>query len=170
MVAMLAFGGTFAYFTATATKIDSDTVTTGTVAIANGEGASITKTFTADYAVPGDTLWTVNVTLNSTSNVKTYIFAIWELTNESNATLTVSPPSGWTPLTDGESSNVEGVYYQEVEADTDSVSYASNVVFATSNGNNMQGKTISCSLQFHASQFDHFDDAYAAYTNLGLGA
>ncbi len=71
MVAMLAFGGTFAYFTATTTA-QSKEVQTGRVQL----GANSTFTLTTKV-VPGQELLVGDenkVTITSNSNVKTYVF------------------------------------------------------------------------------------------------
>ena len=61
MVAMLAFGGTYAYFTATASQKTGE-ITTGHVKLsADGEGATITNI--KDDVLPGDALFGSDLTL-----------------------------------------------------------------------------------------------------------
>ena len=165
MVAMLAFGGTFAYFTSKTSTVSASKVTTGHVAVALGTKNSITKAFTADFAVPGDTVWSVDLDVDtSKTNVKTYVFATWTLTNESGVKLTVTAPAAatWKQLKNGET-DVAGVFYAEVEAATTSLSFTSTVVFDTTNGNDTMDKEVSCSVSFAQAQFDHMESAYAAY-------
>ena len=71
MVAMLAFGGTFAYFTATTTEA-SDTATTGTVKL----GANTIATLVDTNVVSGQQLFgeSSKVQVTSASNVDTYVF------------------------------------------------------------------------------------------------
>ncbi|HJD06093.1 MAG TPA: SipW-dependent-type signal peptide-containing protein [Candidatus Onthoplasma faecipullorum] len=73
MVAMLAFGGTFAYFTAEATDVTGQ-ATVGTVEISTGATTTITAAST--YAVPGATIYNnQSVSLTNTSTVDIYVFA-----------------------------------------------------------------------------------------------
>ena len=83
MVAMLAFGGTFAYFTATATSV-AITVKTGRVKITNNTGASISINENVDV-VPGEWLYGGESTwhtieLTSDSTAATYVFAKFDVT------------------------------------------------------------------------------------------
>ena len=73
MVAMLAFGGTFAYFTATATDA-TGSATVGTVEISTAGSTTIATAST--YAVPGSTIYNnQSVSLTNTSTVDIYVFA-----------------------------------------------------------------------------------------------
>ena len=73
MVAMLAFGGTFAYFTAEANDA-TGTTTVGTVEISTGASATIAEA--TDFAVPGSTIYeNQSVKLTNTSTVDIYVFA-----------------------------------------------------------------------------------------------
>jgi len=79
MVAMLAFGGTFAYFTATASDA-TGSVETGKIALNVGNVATIS----AGYAVSGqellDTSEGVTVALNQATNVSTWVFVTFTAT------------------------------------------------------------------------------------------
>ena len=66
MVAMLAFGGTYAYFTATATKKTTGEFTTGSIKLEANDDASFTGSLT--NVVPGDELSTGALTLETTSS------------------------------------------------------------------------------------------------------
>ena len=71
MVAMLAFGGTYAYFTATAGEAMSGDFTTATVQLGN----NTMFTFTDDKVVSGQKIVEDGtVTVTNKSNVATYIF------------------------------------------------------------------------------------------------
>ena len=156
MVAMLAFGGTYAYFTASAgAAIESGSVTTGHVELGLGSNKTITK-FANDYAVPGDTLWDISIDVDNKSNVKTYIFADWTLTNTDGLVLETTA-STWTAVP-----GHANAFYVEAAANTDQT-FTTKIVLATSNDNTKMDKTISCSVSFKSIQFDHFDDAQAAY-------
>ncbi len=70
MVAMLAFGGTYAYFTATTTD-NKPTFITGTVQLAAN---TVNVLDSGSYAVSGTKVITSDIAVNNMSNVKTYIF------------------------------------------------------------------------------------------------
>ena len=65
MVAMLAFGGTYAYFTATATKKTTGEFTTGSIKLEANDDATFETGLT--NVVPGDKLTTGPLTLTTTS-------------------------------------------------------------------------------------------------------
>ena len=109
MVAMLAFGGTYAYFTATASEVE-DTVTTGTVKL----NANSIGTLVSDNVVSGSNLLeSGSVQVTSASNVDTYVFVTFsvafdgagnpkksaaECTTEGDYFLDVTQAAGWTPV------------------------------------------------------------------------
>lgn len=66
MVAMLAFGGTYAYFTATATTKTTGEFTTGSIKLEANDDAKFTASLT--NVVPGDELSTGALTLETTSS------------------------------------------------------------------------------------------------------
>ena len=65
MVAMLAFGGTYAYFTATATKKTTGEFTTGSIKLESNDDATFVSGLTD--VVPGDALTDGPLTLTTTS-------------------------------------------------------------------------------------------------------
>ena len=82
MVAMLAFGGTYAYFTANAAGSTTSGVKTGIVEITNTDPtdkiAANAKVVTGSYifgSKTGDVETEASIAVNNKSNVKTYIFA-----------------------------------------------------------------------------------------------
>ncbi len=82
MVAMLAFGGTFAYFTATATK-NSASITTGTVGLQVSQISGDAYTLTMENVVPGDVISSSALTLTTESAGTDLFIAIKVvLTNE----------------------------------------------------------------------------------------
>ena len=72
MVAMLAFGGTYAYFTAS-TSAKSTNFTTGKVVLTNS-GAEISVI--SDKVVPGDTIISEAISYTNGSDVNTYIAVV----------------------------------------------------------------------------------------------
>ena len=127
MVAMLAFGGTYAYFTATASEV-KNTVTTGTVKL----NANTMATLVSDKVVSGSSLIdTGSVQVTSASNVDTYVFVTFsvtfdgagnpkksaaECTTEGDYFLDVTQAAGWTPVSD--ETNVYGRLVTAAEANT----------------------------------------------------
>ena len=127
MVAMLAFGGTYAYFTATASEVEG-TATTGTVKLnANSIGTLVT-----DKVVSGSSLLkSGSVQVTSASDVDTYVFVTFSATFDGSGNqkesaaeciaegdyyLAVTQAGGWT-LVSGET-NVYGRKVTAAEANT----------------------------------------------------
>ena len=100
MVAMLAFGGTFAYFTATTTE-KSGTVTTGTVQL----GENTMATLVADKVVSGQEIFSASskVQVTSKSNVDTWVFITFSATMD-----------GGTLVDSLDEMDAEGEYYLEI--------------------------------------------------------
>ena len=82
MVAMLAFGGTFAYFTAT-TSAKSATLTTGKVSLKANDTVKFEQE--TGTIVPGDTLVKGDIAYTNDSTVDTYVAIVFKYTSE-NAT------------------------------------------------------------------------------------
>ena len=111
MVAMLAFGGTYAYFTAVATPVTSGTVTMGKVQLSTTAASA----FTATYAntMPGDTILGGGVTLSKEESSEDIWVAVKiEISNEDLATaLGIS-----TALGDGwEESATAGIFVKKAK-------------------------------------------------------
>ena len=191
MVAMLAFGGTFAYFTATANNA-TGSVTTGTVKLENKTGAAITRTSTEDI-VPGAYLYGTaaayqEIELTNSSDVATYVFAKFTAEAKSGTEAvtiniegkpsvlktTVKEEAGkWTKLSDG-------VYYLALDANAAADTFGFKVQFdervqanlaqGSAEVNNVSSATImglaiNVSVEFASIQqltFDTVQDAYAA--------
>ena len=123
MVAMLAFGGTFAYFTATATE-RTDAVKTGYIKLSTNDDFALV----ADGVLPGDTLISkaVTVTPSYTGSdgefvaVKVTIKA--EADNAEKTDVTAALKLGFTAATSGEGwyklDGKEGVYFWGSNATT----------------------------------------------------
>ena len=71
MVAMLAFGGTYAYFTATTADKSGVVAKTATVSLTNG---TVLTDVMTENILPGEVVLTDTLDLESTSTVKTYVF------------------------------------------------------------------------------------------------
>ena len=126
MVAMLAFGGTYAYFTASSAAAGSN-VTTGVVSVRVGANATITKTGAVTNTKVLDA-----VTINADqTTVKAYVFVTFDatITDYEGNTDTVTPDemfgnengftpnTAWTKLTGV--ADVDNVWYQIVNNDAD---------------------------------------------------
>ncbi len=81
MVAMLAFGGTYAYFTAS-TSAKSTNFTTGKVVLTNS-GAEISVI--SDKVVPGDTIISEAISYTNGSDVNTYIAVVMTVKKGTNS-------------------------------------------------------------------------------------
>ncbi len=150
MVAMLAFGGTFAYFTAEANDA-TGSATVGTVEISTGASATIAAA--TDFAVPGSTIYSnQSVTLTNKSTVDIYVFAKLtaqidgqdlyvqvgenpDYTYESaiSATLGTVTPSTWAAV-----SGHDGVYGYMVEGNTTTPTEISSFVFTVTLNRNIE--------------------------------
>ena len=81
MVAMLAFGGTYAYFTANTSAKEAE-FTTGKVMLTNSGGSF---QVTADKVVPGDTIIDQAVSYTNGSDVNTYIAVVLNIEKNDTA-------------------------------------------------------------------------------------
>ena len=106
MVAMLAFGGTYAFFTATATTA-SETVKTGYVKLA--AGSNVATVITKDSVLPGSEILTANLvyTVDTTDAAGNYVaikitLTTGDDTKDAALKLTdMTPGSAWTSAGDG---------------------------------------------------------------------
>ncbi len=100
MVAMLAFGGTYAYFTATATAVTGN-ITTGTVKLTG----SVVSTITANNVMPGDTILTGDQNPSytvETSDTGNWVAIKVEFTGDTVANLTITVDSAvWQEVGSG---------------------------------------------------------------------
>ena len=132
MVAMLAFGGTFAYFTATTTA-KTGTFKTGIVNLSAGDYTISTSTL-----VPGDAIVDKAVTYENKSDVATYVFVKYEVAVDKTSEVQLPAGTtvdslieaeglgdGWTKLDE-----VNGVYYKALDAaaaDTKTLTFATAI-------------------------------------------
>ena len=111
MVAMIAFGGTYAYFTATANSVTDLKATTAVIQLNSDAGPEGTAIATARKEVlPGEELAHVKVGLTDLSTRDTYVFATVtlkfnnraiDLTNDKAVTLTWGSGNIWTTEVNG---------------------------------------------------------------------
>ena len=183
MVAMLAFGGTFAYFTATANNKNAK-VTTGVIKLTSGEVATVTGTVVDKQNVLG------KVEIDSTgTTVDSFVFVTLKssVTKAAGAKetpqwsdlfgekLTVSGESVWTKLKDLD--NGEGtVYYRYVTSATaDKQEFISALTINCSSswveGQDQpkeMGATVVVTISAKAIQAYSFGDGTNSAANAGL--
>ena len=126
MVAMLAFGGTYAYFTATATKKTGE-VSTGHVML-NANGATFTGIQTD--VLPGDALFDSNATLtiDTTDTAGNYVAIRFTITGGENLSIAADgiEPAGGTGIGWYETSTT-GIFIYGTDATTASAITAGSV-------------------------------------------
>ena len=162
MVAMLAFGGTFAYFTATADKATSANITVAKLALKEAK-ATATLTNTDKDLLPGETL-TVQANVTNESTREMYVFVKISLAfttevNNETAKLTLGTVADWTDYHTIDATVAEGtVFYKEVAAAAE-VSLSATATFeatATSNegvdATGTMGATAVFAARFAGSQ------------------
>ena len=178
MVAMLAFGGTYAYFTATNTAATTKDLTTGKVVLGVNEIASATTT-----KIVTNTVIASGVTVESNSNVDTWVVVQFSVkfdgTAASEEVIDFTVDNAWGTAIAG----TTGSYYvQKVTGseDTKTLSVCEEIKFVgddasstdkdgnVSYTNSYMDKTIEVSVQSWAVQAHDVADANAALVALGL--
>ena len=145
MVAMLAFGGTYAYFTATTGAVTSDPVTTAKVQLG---APTITNTTKATPLLPGEKFVDA-VNIASSSDVDTYVFVVMTLSvtkdgqpvtlkNKAGETIAVEDlyaityadaATGFTKFTSLGGSNAN-VYWSKVNANTATANFVAGITLS----------------------------------------
>ena len=173
MVAMLAFGGTFAYFTATSTTKTSDAITTAKVVLGADTTATLSITETRNL-LPKDEV-TLSATVSNTSDVDTWVFVQIKLDTSAitaeSASLNFSDSlkgtdgTTWTPITkDGYS----GLYYMTVTATTDVELEATGTFECDAMSKDgvqdttAMAKDLTVTVKFASAQKDHLTTASLA--------
>ena len=164
MVAMLAFGGTFAYFTATANNA-TGTAKTALIKLTN---KTETLTVVKDNALPGETIFKEDIALEDGSTRDTYVYAkvtvtfggtAVALTDATKVVITIGDGVKWTALT-GENAGVY-TYSQTVGAELKlpvevklAEGLKENYVQGTSTDDGMQymNKEVKVTIQFASVQ------------------
>ena len=189
MVAMLAFGGTYAYFTATAGEIKSDELTTARVKLGV---PTITTVANTTLLLPGQPITTAPISIANESNVDTYVFVTVSidvtkgneavvLKNKAGAELTDAQAFGFGISDAGtgftkfvELDGQEGVYWSRVNADTTSANFVNSLTLSadvhsqsttTAEGDAMTA-TVVITVTANSIQATGFNDAAAAYAQL----
>ncbi len=177
MVAMLAFGGTFAYFTAQTTKVESGNLTTGTIMLKNSSAEFVTG-----MVMPTQELLQTGSKLAvdaSGSTAAQYVFVKITIVKPEGAEATVTPTintTDWTDYNTVDNTVTAGtVYYKAVEANATTIDFCTSIKFdananyvdgAAQGSTNVaiEGATISVTFESKSIQqfgFDNVKDAYA---------
>lgn len=184
MVAMLAFGGTFAYFTAQTTKVESGNLTTGTIMLKNSSA-----TFVTGMVMPGQELLATDSKLAvdpTGSTAAQYVFVKITIVKPKNATATVTPTintAEWKDYNTLDTSVEAGtVYYKEVAANvTSAIDFCTSIKFEAdanyvdgkaegSTNVAIEGATISVTFESKSIQQFGFKDAKEAYAQVEFKA
>ena len=183
MVAMLAFGGTFAYFTAQTTKISSGELTTGTIKLKNSA-----VTFATGMIMPGQELLSESSKISvdvSGSTAAQYVFVKLTIVKPEGAEATVTPTlntTEWTDYNDVDSAVVAGtVYYKAVDANvSDPIDFCTSIIFTAdanyvdaTSGDNIEIEGAKISVTFESKSIQQFGfetNVKGAYEAVGFKA
>ncbi len=157
MVAMLAFGGTFAYFTAKSNTVPAQEITMAHVTLTKDSAKATLEMSQRTAALPGDSL-SLSAEVENSSNRKVYIFVQVLTTNDSTIGLDLTGTvTDWTAA---EVTGYENVYYTTTEA-AGKVTWTKEATLTeTGNSESVNGavagnmdKTITINVVFAATQF-----------------
>ena len=192
LVAVLAFGGTYAYFSDSKTATGS--FVTGTIKVSDLDATAV---FTAhsDEIVPGSPLINSGVQLVPEVTVKTALIAVIEITpvgdiDANDISFTGKIDAKWKPVVGEEGSNVRAFVYNDgtnsyidaagkgAEANTTAIDFTTGTVYlstAVENGTEHanHGKTLTITVTFYAAQYDYLAgegaaaDSYAGVSKVG---
>lgn len=160
LVAVLAFGGTYAYFTASANA--SDTITMGNLVLNDGT-AALTFDLTNDEVVPGQVIIneTNKLTLKVTTNIKTMMLAeiTAVTTSGTNVVLTFTEGAKWTPVTGATGyfafePSTDVFYTEENDAALDLIT---GLAIDRSNGNSIMNSVVTITVNVWAMQYEYLD-------------
>ena len=180
MVAMLAFGGTYAYFTAQAKEVESE-ITMGHVHLTS----QATEKFTASVSdvLPGDEILTggVVLTVDTSSNAGDWLAITIDVTGDKATALGISVDaaaigSGWTKV-DGyenlyiKSTKVTGdetilVNGFELDAETVEDNWIQGTHDANSSVKSLMGAQVTITINAASIQGDNVDDIAVAQDEL----
>ena len=168
MVALLAFGGTYAYFTATTASKETNAVTTGIVNL--GADTAATLSITKTKLLPKDTV-TLEASVSNGSDVDTIVYVQIKLDKSSitadSASLTLPAPTGWT-LVEGQ----DDIYSKELTAGAKAELSAEAVFDCDANSadgvqdTTAMGQDIKVTVAFGSIQKDFVTDAKTGLTEL----
>ena len=172
LVGILAFGGTYAYFSAKAEK--SGTITMGTLGL-----SEITLSLSTDNVVPGQDVLKAPVTFTSsaTTNVPMIMLAKVEITSGDETAIKTDATvnAAWEGV---EGHNgfyaYKGTNYKTAGTASESFTVVDTIYVDRTNGNAIQGKTLTVKVTVYAMQANYvgadngdettFDSAAAVYT------
>lgn len=156
LVAVLAFGGTYAYFTATATGTGS--VTMGTMKLA-GEGV-VTLNLETDPVVPGQSITNgqpIKIAASNDTNVPMQMLAYIKVEAEAGTTITTvgSVDSTWEAVTGHTGYYAyKGTGYKTAGTADEEFTIFSDIIIDRGNGNTIMGKKLNVEVTVWALQAD----------------
>ena len=168
LVGILAFGGTYAYFSAKQEK--TGTITMGTLGL-----SELTLSVDTGKVVPGQDALTAPVTFSSsdTTNVPMIMLAKVEITAEEGATIKTAATvnNTWEAVTGHEGFYAyKGTGYKTAGTASENFTLVDSVYVDRTNGNDIQGKTLTVKVTVYAMQADHVGADNGATTTLASAA
>lgn len=164
LVAVLAFGGTYAYFTAK--KDATDSITMGTLGL-----SEITLTAQTGKVVPGQDVLTVPVTFASTAttDIPMIMLAKVEITAEEGAIITTAATvnNTWEAVTGHDGYYAyKGTGYKTAGTASENFTVVDSVFVDRANGNDIMGKTLTVKVTVWAMQADYVSGTNGTQTTL----
>lgn len=164
LVAVLAFGGTYAYFTAKATK--NGTITMGKLGLGD-----ITLTVQTDEVVPGQDALTAPITFSSSAetNVPMIMLAKIEITDNTAEAADIIASAGvnstWEAVDEHPGFYAyKGTDYKTNGAASQAFTLVDHVYVDRTNGNDIMGKTLTVTVTVWAMQADWVSNANGTAT------
>lgn len=175
LVAVLAFGGTYAYFSNASEKLGG-TFTTGTITMSLDEGTSDKFVTDGEYVVPGQPIIESAISVNTATTVNTIMFAVVKATVNAEGTdiaigtgeaIAFAVESAWNnpvELNDGSIAYVyksgTNFYFNDNSTDETAKAFTSGPVYldkSVTNGtdNVNMGVSITLEVTFYTAQYDY---------------
>ena len=169
LVGILAFGGTYAYFTAKGAGTGN--ITMGTLGI----NETITVDVQTSKVVPGQDALKAPVKFSSSdkTNIPMMMLAKVEITAETGATIITKATfsSDWEAVADHEGFYAyKGSGYKTAGTASEEFTLVENVYVDRTNGNDIMGKTLTVTVTVWAMQADFVGTANGATTTLASAA
>ena len=163
LVGILAFGGTYAYFNATASA--SDTVTLGTLSLNAGETA-IEFDLTSEKVVPGQVLINKDSKLSIAvaTNVKMMMLAQITATTTSGTTVVLDFATGskWESVKNSNDEDTGYFAFKDTNyytaADIAELDLVTSLAIDRTNGNNTMGSVVTVTVNVWAMQYEYLAD------------
>lgn len=164
LVAVLAFGGTYAYFSAKETA--NGTITMGTLGL-----AELTLTVETDKVVPGQDALSTPVTFKSSdkTDIPMIMLAKVEITDVDSASIEASATvnSTWEAVSGHDGYYAyKGAGYKTAGTASESFTLVDHVYVDRTNGNSIMGKKLTVTVTVYAMQADYVSATNGTQTTL----